>query len=387
MKKGMLKFLRVFPILLFLYGMGTGIVIKRFANIYPVVQQEIAQRTFDVNKLEQSLKDNFMLRIPLIEVSGFWHKATGRRLSDDGNFYLDGDGFMHNRYKVYENFKYDGLIASTGRLAEYLERQGIPFLVCQTAERANYGDMFSWMVDGELSKYIVPLRDSLPKRVAYLNYDDEYSRGGVEKSRIFFKTDTHYCTEAEYYILNKIVERLERDCGLTFGNKSEALNLENYQIEEYSFLGNFAASAGKLYAGEDCFQYYLPMFPTSMELHNPSASIVKEGDFEAVVLNGYRASHNSSNRVYRITDYMQYPSPCYTITNRLVKENRVLVIGCSMSMRTNAYLTLLCHEVTVLDPRSFGEVDYLKQALERQQYDAVILYPSVHLKNGIGRVS
>ena len=80
---------------------------------------------------------------------------------------------------------------------------------------------------------------------------------------------------------------------------------------------------------------------------------------------------------------MQWPAPHYTIDNHLVSENRILVLGCSLSMRTMAYLTLLCNHVTVLDPRYFADVPYLAEAMENH-YDAVILFASTNLHAGLG---
>ena len=54
-----------------------------------------------------------------------------------------------------------------------------------------------------------------------------------------------------------------------------------------------------------------------------------------------------------------------------------------MSMRTAAYLSLLCHSVTILDPRYFNETDYLKSVLN-YDFDAVILFATANLRNGIG---
>lgn len=379
-KKHKLSIIIIFILIIGYIAFGT--LYRGWANICATIQQGIREtKSIDVDILENNLKDNLSAKNHLIECSGIAQKILQQHLSKDNQFYQDSNGIMHlRRYDA----DYCGLIDSTKYLAEQLEKREIPFLVCQTSERAEYGDKYSDFIDGGSLYYVERLKEALVGRdVHYLEYKDLFQKAGLTARDIFFKTDVHYTTEAEFTVLRQIVETLESEAGLSFPNKDSILNLDNYQIIDRPFFGNLAYTQGQLYAKTDSFQYYLPDFDTRMHLDNSAQNVIRYGDFENVCMNGLINQAISNPRIYRVVDYMQYPSPCYKITNELLEDNDILVIGCSMSMRTNAYLTLLCHSVTVLDPRSFGNIDYLSKVLEND-FDAVILYPSSNLIDGIG---
>ena len=347
-------------------------------HIKDVLKQE---QTLDVDLVEGVLKDHLYLRVPFIEAAGFTQKALGRHLSNDMQFFMADDGLIHMRR---EESSFDDLQKSIGILADVLKEKRIPFLVCQIAERAAYGDCYARYIDAPSLEYIEPIRKTaLDRGALYLDYASVLKGRNFEAQDIFFKTDIHYKTECEFAILQEVVNLLERETDIVFMDKSTVLDLNNYSTESYPFLGNLASSSGQFYAGTDTFRYYLPLYKTDMKLINPSGNINKQGTFEQVCMNGYR-DQKPSVRLYRVTDYMQWPSPFYTITNNLVDSNNILVIGCSMSMRTMAYLSLLCHQITVLDPRSFGGTDYMNKVLNTQALDAVICFPSYNLLGGIG---
>lgn len=379
MKKNFRKLLVCVPFLILIFGVGTKTVLDAF----PVLSTS-SGNAVDTTSAEILLKDRLFGKNIFLEFAGTTLKLFDKKLVGDGQFYKDSEGVMHLRKESQSDYL---LIESTKYLANHLKDLSIPFLVCQTAERSAYGDEYSKYFDDAALAYIKPLKTALDGTDAeYFDYATVFRDNGYSSKDIFLKTDIHYTTSAEFLILQNIIERLESDFGLSFENKETVLDINNYSVEEYPFIGNLVASVGQTYAGVDSFEYYLPNYETSMHLKNPTMSLNKSGTFEQVCMNGYRDLPNPTSRIYRVTDYLQWPSPYYTITNDFVNENDILVIGCSMCMRTNAYLSLLCHSITVLDPRYFGNTDYLKQALNKE-YSAVIFYPSNNLINGIGGYS
>ncbi len=184
-------------------------------------------------------------------------------------------------------------------------------------------------------------------------------------------------------MLQEIINCLESQTELRFENRDIVFNKDLYTVEEYPFLGNLGSNTGQFYSGTDSFRYYLPTYKTNLTLNNPCRPLVKEGTFEEVCLNRSKRDYNTTARTYRVVDYLQWPSPYYSITNNEIDGKNLLVIGDSMSMRTVAYLSLLCHSVTILDPRYFNETDYLKSVLN-YDFDAVVLFATANLRTGIG---
>lgn len=366
----------LFLVIVFLIGAKT--IISAQSDLQTMAcQGTFGSESFNTLSIDATLKENLFGKNLLILANGITQKMMARHLVGNGQFYRGPDDVMH---LASGHVDHDKIIEDTKWLATELRKSSTPFLVCQIAERAAYGDSFCRMIDGEALDYIEPLKSAAQSNGAlYLDLSTCLAEDGFTSQDIFFRTDIHYKTQAEFYILQRIIELLEDQTELSFSNKDKVLMHDGYRVESYPFLGNLANySVGEYYVGIDDFVYYLPKYGTSLNLENPVGTVVRSGAFENVCMNGYRDLYGDDIKVYRVTDYMQWPSPYYRITNDLVQENDVLVIGCSMCMRTMAYLSLMCKSVTVLDPRYFGGTDVLAQALERN-YDAVIVFPSNNL--------
>lgn len=375
-KIGKLMMCISFLAIIFLIGIKT--IISSRHDVWTMADQgNFGSESFNASSIDTLLKEHLYGKNLMISANGITQKIMSRRLVGNGQFYRGPDDVMHMHYNQKDYVK---VIEDVKWLATELKNHSTPFLVCQVAERAAYGDSYSRMVDGEALDYIEPLKSAVQSEEAlYLDLSTCLDEGGFTSEDIFFRTDIHYKTRTEFYILQRIIEFLEVQTELRFVDRDRVLMLDSYRVESYPFLGNLANySVGEYYVGEDEFEYFLPKFDTSLHLENPVGMVVRSGDFESVCMNGYRGLPGQDNRVYRITDYMQWPSPYYRITNDLIQENDILVMGCSMSMRTMAYLSLMCKSVTVLDPRYFGNTDMLGEALE-SNYDAVIVFPSVNL--------
>ena len=370
--------------LVILFGLCIGTFFQGRANIFSGIKDIFnTQISSRIQNLETATTENLWMKNTFIEISGGVRKILNLHLTDDRKFFKDSDGLIHLAQGASS---YEGLLESTAYLAEHLAQLGTPFLLCQLAERGGevQGDQYSGLFDKGSTNYIEPLYDVANQfNVLYLDYSETLRKAGFGKTEIFFKTDIHYTTEAELFMLQEIINCLESQTELRFENRDIVFNKDLYTVEEYPFLGNLGSNTGQFYSGTDSFRYYLPTYKTNLTLNNPCRPLVKEGTFEEVCLNRSKRDYNTTARTYRVVDYLQWPSPYYSITNNEIDGKNLLVIGDSMSMRTVAYLSLLCHSVTILDPRYFNETDYLKSVLN-YDFDAVVLFATANLRTGIG---
>lgn len=379
MKKLSNVFLSIaFAMLFLLIGFNTLKASR--GRLKTILTESNALNTSTVQSVESALKDNLWGKLRLINLLGCTEKLKGKHLVGEKQFYCDDDGMMHLT-RGSEN--YLPLLESTEKLADILEARNIPLLVCQSAERASYGDEFNELFDGETLEYINPLKAQIEEKALYLDYSTVFKRAELSKKEIFFQTDVHYTTEAEFTALKAMVDLVERETEIEFSNKNNVLDKTKYEVVEKPFVGNLAYSIGKIYTGVDTFQFYYPKFETSMTIENPSQNLIKEGRFSEVCMNGYIENGFTSEWTYWVTDFLQYPSPYYVIKNQAVNQNDILVICDSMAFRTVSYLSLMCHSVTVLDPRSFGNQLYLVETL-KNDFDMVIVIATSNLLGGIG---
>lgn len=108
-----------------------------------------------------------------------------------------------------------------------------------------------------------------------------------------------------------------------------------------------------------------------MSLEIPGQGIIRRGSFEDTVMNGY-SNQNVDDYTYWVTDYLQFTTPYYRITNHIVSGPNLLFIMDSMCMRAVSYLSLGTSSITIMDPRFFNGTTYLSKVLN-ENYDAVIV--------------
>lgn len=385
MRENIKKIINAVTVILFVLTLFTFLILtvhESHAGLEYAIKQQKNAGTLSVNSLETILKQQLFGKDAMAEVSGTTKLLLGKRLSDDKQYFRGQQGMIHLNYGWRD---YNRMLYDVDDLSARLLEENVPFLLCQVAERAEYPDGFSHLFSGNSLDYIQPLKTIVQKNEGlYFDYSDYFDVKGVDEHGIFFKTDLHYTTQAEFSVFTAILQKLEQEAGIVFENATEVSSIENYVVEERPFLGNLGRTTGSIYSlGADRFAHYVPKFDTDMAFVNHDGTVQKSGSFEQVVMNGYRGNAEADQYTYWVTDYLQFTNPSYTIVNHQVDNNNILVIADSMAFRTISYLTLACHSVTILDPRYFSNVDYLGLALE-QDYDAVICFASVNLSGAIG---
>lgn len=201
-----------------------------------------------------------------------------------------------------------------------------------------------------------------------------FKENGYSPNECFMKTDGgHMTTSSEMLMANQLVSYLENKCGKHFDEdvKDKALNTNNYDIQLKNFVGNFARSSGKYFAGMDKFELIIPKFDTNITVTDYSTGNSNTGIFEEVEMNGYH-SNDYDEYTYWVTDYLKYQSPHYEIVNNNVQDNNIMLIMDSTAIRTAAILSLAAHKVTVIDPR-YGSYENFIDAFNSDKYDAVFV--------------
>ena len=162
----------------------------------------------------------------------------------------------------------------------------------------------------------VIIEGSSTNNIQYLDVRDMIQEQNYPYNEVYLKTDIHLTTGSEFWILQNIINELESRFSLYFDNKNFILDKGNYNIVNKSMLGNLGRASGRFFTGLDNFELYYPNFTTDMVLNNYSNGLVKTGEFHNTVMNGYDSNDYNT---YWVTNYLQWPSPYYNITNNNVK--------------------------------------------------------------------
>jgi hypothetical protein len=315
----------------------------------------------------------FRFKEQLTEISGATYLTLNKRAVDNYAFIKDGNGNMQILEEWYDR---EHAQAQITMLADGFEGRGIPFVFLSMPPRfdkeefqiALERDFFGQRDDRNievLTSYMINVLDS-----------------GVEladegKASLYpFKTDIHLQTEGEIETARLLADKLS-EFGVEIKDRDIIFDRDNYTVVSRYFAGNLVVNVGTGFTdGSDVFELWYPDFETDLTVESPGEEILKTGPFAESVMNGMDNPERLARdkNPYWVLDYLQFPSPYYTIENNLQKDGpRLLCIIDSYAMRTIAYLSLGAGHITVIDPRQEGGMSHLIAAMESGEYDAAVI--------------
>jgi len=403
-------------VVLFLSAWNADRFVDMMASELPGITPENAKVRTD--RWDSYYTRYFRFMEPLAELTGASFLVMGKKSADNYNYFKDGAGCMQLLEDDFDRPRAEKQIQT---LAGAFEGRGVPFIFVAMPPRFDKED---FPVARELDFF----GQHDEKMIAALSGGgiDVLDAGQLMKdsgARYLypFKTDIHLETEGEFETARLLAEKLS-SMGLEIMGRDSVFDKGSYEIVPYAFTGNLVKSYGVSYTfGGDIFELWYPLFDTDLTVTNPGLPILgpdiaaadlslpiadpdgaaadpglpiadpdiavtdpdlattnpddvvsKQGPFAESVMNGMEL--RGSANPYWVINYLQYPSPYYTIVNNNNKDGcKLLFIIDSYAMRTVAYLSLGAGRIDVIDTRSDGSAEYLRQAMETGGYDAVLV--------------
>jgi hypothetical protein len=310
---------------------------------------------------------------PLAEVAGASYIVLNKRSIDNYMAIKDSDGVLQ---LLEDGFDRECAERQIIALADSFGERDIPLIFVSMPPRFDKDEL---VIAQELDFF--GQRDELMLSVLAeagietLDVGNELKNAGIRY--IYpFKTDIHLQTAGEIETARLLAGKLET-IGIEIENRDIIFDMSNYRIETMDFAGDLIKSSGTLYTyGVDEFELWYPDFETDLTVENQSKKLTKQGPFEKSVMNGMTVKReNALNYTpYWVVNYLQHPSAFYTVDNNINDSGcRLLFLIDSYAMRTAAYLSLGAGHITVIDPRGIDSEKYLKEAVDRGEYDAVII--------------
>ena len=326
---------------------------------------------------ETKFQTNFVYKRELIDLYGVTQKVLQRNIIGNFEFIADENGVIHAmREKPYETDRFIGKIE---KIVKKTEEKGIPFLYVQGLNReiVNTDENMFNIDDRTMDELITKMQE---KNIATFDLRKQLANNpqSFALTDAFLHTDLHMQSDAEIWAADCIAKQMNSAYQIPIANMDYLENMDNYEKRSHEMIGNYARLVGSHYVKSDTFDLYIPKFPTRYAIDIPAKNEHFEGDFSAIIMNGYE-NNKIDKYTYWVTDYLRYGEPYYTITNH---ENpngpSILVITDSIGYRTLSYLSLTVGKITVLDPRFFNEQNYVDIALEND-YDLAMLYQGTFL--------
>lgn len=364
-------------ILLFLSIINIPSIYKAYKNAAK------AENIMAVNKeFEKEYKNNFYGKSKFIDLYGLsltmLNKKTVLNLQQ-----INIDGIVVTNATMHENtkkFSDDNIINNINMLSAIAKENNIKFIYMQQPYQTNIiPEHFQKLLNINFPKTINKLKLFLQDNITYIDVYDELIHNGFNNENIFFKTDIHNQTYAEFSIIPLLINALEKN-GFYFNNyeKKQVLNIDNYNVIKKEFRGNTVASAGRFFGESDIFEMYIPKFNTNLKTIIDNNTI-KSGAFNDLMM------HDST---YYVLNYGFFTVPVYQIENLITKNNyNILFISDSVSTRLISYFALLNKKITVFDPRFNKDSNALLNLIKNNKYDCIVMTigePSILYSSNLG---
>lgn len=252
----------------------------------------------------------------------------------------------------------------------YLKSKGIPLIYASTPYtvskydtqlpegKADYGNNNIDRLLGFLSE----------SGVEVLDFRETMKQDGIDQYELMYKTDHHWTTEAGFYAFRKLADRFEKL--LDFEISDELKNQDNYDRRTYqdSFLGSRGQRVGKLYAGNDDFELFVPKFETLVEKDGI------KGTMPELAYDQKWLSENQYNGQF-LYDYVLGGSLANYKNLSVTNNKKLLIVTDSMGKAVNPYLILSFKEVMTVS--NHDVMNLKREVIEQFDPDMVLLlyYP------------
>lgn len=358
-------FLTVMGFLFCGYGYLNFPILKEFLR-----KNDITYKNWQNNSaaIQKRLREGAVGRRYFIDLYGLSLRALQKNMVGNFEFIKDKNGIMqmpHAKPNVQP------FLQSVAALHNRLKQDNIPLVFLEIPDRSkglSISDklFFFGQQPPELSQFLEQAK------IDVLRLGE---KPNMPAPRDFFlHVDGHLQTSGELWMAQELVQHLTEKYQIDFQNFKSRLDIASFSKYRYNFLGSHSRSSGKYFAGIDRFENYIPTFETNLSLIDKTGAVIRSGNFESVATNGYLQRKDNHLYTYWVTNYGQWPEPYYEYQNNLnPNAPKLLVIADSMFMRGEAFLSLVSSKVTVVDIRSINDIHYVRQSLDKERYDAVII--------------
>lgn len=362
-------FLQIAEIILFV-GILTFFMAKTAPKVLHKAMNDYESAEFagwsnELAQLQAHFKENLALKNDLTDLASASDVAFARIFTDNYNYLKDTNGVV---YHLKNDIKEPELINDIVQIQQYVDDNDLDtkLVYVQNPLRIDTAVHYRPNEFTNVDEYKERAKDILDAGdVDILNIEGQ--------TDTYFVTDVHATTDAQIDAMRQIVEYLETQKGLQFRHQ-DLLDIQNpdlYEKSSYQFIGGYCRSIGGYYTKKDTFNLYLPRFSTDYVIDFKNTGVQITGNFADALV---RIPEEYDSYSYWITNMAYYGQSVYSIKNTMMEgEPKVLFVMDSAPMTGICYLSTICSEVCVYDPRfSEGDSDrvWLKEHLK--DYDVVL---------------
>lgn len=356
-----------------------------FKEIQTGIEKKIGPKEF-IDNIEKKINDKVAFKKVFIEGYGYIQKLMDKNEFSNFNIVKDKNQNMHYTYFAKGPNSTEELSERTSKFAKEMAKQGTELVYLMTPDKyvkgvTEFPKGIPYSYHNETAdNFLDELKN---KGVKYIDFRDNLLNSGIDKEKLFFKTDHHWTIETSFWAFTELVKELNEKYKLNLDPNNIYRNIKNYNSIVYpkSFLGSMGRKSGMIYGGIDDFSLIYPKFKTSYRYYTDSKSQKFElnGRFEESLILSYPFNAEMDLLDGQSDKYFTYllgNRPFVQVKNKDNPEGlKVLFVKDSLIVPTASFFSTVCSQMDLIDPRYY-EGDIVEYA-KKQDYDFVFLsvYP------------
>lgn len=334
-----------------------------------------------IDKLNYHLNENVYMRYSFVELYGVVQRLMDKNEENNFEVVKDEQGMGHYEYFGKNNDYADPRLAErVKKLADFAQPQTkIIAIIPPEKDIENYTTYAKGLPNGYYNeKADSYVRDLANQQIPYLDLRADLKASSIESSKVFFKTDHHWRIETAFWAYQDLTQYLQKQYG--FAVEPFYLEKENWNFLTYKnvYLGSMGRKTGMYYSGADDITLIYPKFNTKYQMrmeYTKEMILEPEGRFEETLLSyvPFRNGLDPFNTYY--DKYASYLSGDYRLVHIVNEKNpngpKILFIKDSIARPVAAFLSTMCSEVWLIDPRYYK--DSIEDFVGEHQLDYIFV--------------
>lgn len=354
-------------------------------NIWHLVKVKTEVKA-DNNCIESAVNEKFFTKYSFIETYGWLQNLMGKKEENNFEAAKDKDGKLYNISFMTGPNDVTEIVKKMNILKDSFEGTDTRVMSLMPPDKFIKG--YTEFPKGIPYNYANETADNYLSELAksgidYIDFRDSILESNIDPRELFYNTDHHWKIGTAFWAYTKLVHELNLKYGENLDVDGYYRNKENYNYITYtkSYLGSLGRKAGKFYAGYDDFELIFPKFSTDyiFEAVTNGNEVKSSGRFEdALIANEVLKMENLYDaQSDKYSSYLFWNQALVKIHNNKMEEGpKVLIIKDSLAVPFSAFLSTVCSDVYLIDPRYYhGDILEYAKGVENLDYLFVFFQP------------
>lgn len=319
-----------------------------------------------IKNLETTINENIYGRYKFIDGYGYVQRLMEKNEESNFEVVKDEEGLSHYTYFADKPNSTEEIVRRTIAFSKGVETEKKKFIYLMPPDK--YIEGFTRFPTGIPYNYANEVADNFlaelkKNNISTIDLRENLDKSGIAGEELFFKTDHHWRIPTVFWEFGQLVEKLNKEYGLSIDENGFYRDKDNYNIINYNnvYIGSMGRKAGIYYSGVDDFTLIYPKFRTNYDFYAKTGQQESklEGRFEDALLAVYPLRVKKGRYALEADKYFSYLYGNQGIVHVRNKEvpsgPKFLFIKDSLTVPLAAFLSTVSSDIYLIDPRYYKE--------------------------------